>query len=338
MSFCKKIIITGGSGFIGSHLIQMALDKNFIVMNLDKLNYCSNSKKYNNKNYYFKKIDLAKELEVNTILKNFKPDAIVNCAAETHVDRSILNPKIFIDSNIASTLNLLNFVKDRKKKIRFIQVSTDEVFGSLKNNNKKFNLKSKYDPKSPYSASKAAADFFVKAFGNTYNIDYSVTNCSNNFGAYQYPEKLIPLIIIKCIQKKKIPIYGKGTNIREWLFVKDHCDAIIKILQKNKVKKTYLIGSNNEKKNIDIVNYICEWFLKNVDKSFDYKKLKTFVKDRKGHDLRYSINYSDTAQNLKWKPRSNFKECLDETIKFYIKNYHQLKKIFPYEKKNNYLW
>ena len=338
MNNLKKIVITGGSGFIGSHLVKMALKKNFTVMNLDKLNYCSNSLKYNNKNYTFKKINLIKKKDLIITLKKFNPDAIINCAAETHVDRSISSYTAFINSNIVGTLNLLNFIKDSKKKIKFIHMSTDEVFGSLKNTQDKFNLKSNYDPRNPYSASKASSDFFVRSFGHTYNINYTITNCSNNFGPYQYPEKLIPMTIIKCIQKKKIPIYGKGINIREWLFVDDHCNAIIKILQKKKVKSTYLIGSKNEKKNIDIINHICDWFSKNIDNFFDYRQLKNFVKDRKGHDLRYSIDYYETSRDLKWRPKKNFEKSLNETIKFYINNYNNLKTLFPYEKKNNYPW
>jgi dTDP-glucose 4,6-dehydratase len=338
MTQIKKIVITGGSGFIGSHLVKMALDKNYVVLNIDKLSYCSNSIKYNHKNLIFRKIDLLNCSLLYKTLKNFKPDAIIHCAAETHVDNSIKNPKVFIDSNITSTFNILNFLRESKKKIKYIHISTDEVFGSLKNKNKKFNLSSKYDPQSPYAASKAGSDFFVRSFGNTYNIKYTITNCSNNYGPYQYLEKLIPLTIIKCIQKKNIPVYGNGDNIREWIFVKDHCEAILKILKKNNPKTTYLIGSKNEKKNIDVVRAICDYFSKNDNKKFDYNSLITFVKDRKGHDYRYSLDYTQTSKNLNWKPISNFSKSLENTIEFYIHNYHLLKKIFPYEKKNNYIW
>ena len=337
MDYIKKIVITGGSGFIGSHLVKISLKNSYKVLNLDKLNYCSNYQLFNNKNYSFKKIDIADENKVFKIIKKFNPDAIINCAAETHVDKSILAPNIFLDSNIISTLSLLNFLRKSKKKIKFIHLSTDEVFGSILGN-KKFNLKSKYDPKSPYSASKAAADFFIRSYGNTYNIKFIIIHCTNNYGPYQYPEKLIPLTILKCLQKKKIPIYGKGINVREWIHVEDYCNAVFKILNKNDPKNTYLVGSGYEKKNIDIVNYICNWFSNNYDKSFNYNKLKLFVTDRKGHDKRYAIDSTQTRKNLNWKPKFNFQDGLNNTINFYIKNFRNLKKIFPYEKKNNFIW
>ncbi len=333
-----KLVITGGSGFIGSQLVRIALDKNYVVMNIDKLSYCSNHTKFSHKNLTFKKLDLFDGINLNKTLKKFNPDAIIHCAAESHVDNSIKNPSIFIDSNITSTVNILNFLRKTKKEIKYIHISTDEVFGSLKKNDKKFNLSSKYDPQSPYAASKAGSDFFVRSFGNTYNIKYSITNCSNNYGPYQYPEKLIPLTIIKCIQKKNIPVYGNGKNVREWIFVKDHCEAILKILKKKYPKQTYLIGSKNEKKNIDIVYAICDYFTAKHKKNFNYRSLITFVKDRKGHDFRYSIDYTQTSNNLKWKPKSSFSKSLEKTIKFYVENYQKFKKIFPYEKKNNYIW
>ena len=336
MNKIKNLVITGGNGFIGSHLVEIALKKNLRVLNIDKLNYCSNSKKFNHQNYFFKKLDLTNGKKLSIILKKFGPDAIINCAAESHVDRSIDNPEIFVHSNINSTLNILNLIKNYKKKVKFIQVSTDEVFGSLKNNKKKFDLKSKYDPKSPYSASKASSDFFVRSFGNTYNIDYVITNCSNNYGPYQYIEKLIPVVILSCIKKKYIPVYGKGQNIREWIFVNDHCEALLKILFKKKTNDTYLIGSKNEFSNIKIINYICKWFHENIDRTFNYNTLIKFIPDRKGHDFRYALDYSQTSKNLNWFPKSNFNESLILTIKFYLENFSKLKKIFPYEKKNNY--
>jgi len=338
MNKIRNLVITGGSGFIGTNLIEIALKKNLRVLNIDRLNYCSNSRKFNHRNYLFKKLDLTNGKKLNIVLKKFKPDAIINCAAESHVDRSINNPGIFVHSNIFSILNILNFVKNYSKKIKLIHVSTDEVFGSLKNNKNKFDLKSKYDPKSPYSASKASSDFFVRSFGNTYNIDYVITNCSNNYGPYQYTEKLIPVVILSCIKKKKIPIYGNGRNIREWIFVKDHCEALIKILYKKRTKDTYLIGSNNEFSNVKIINFICEWFNENIDKTYNYKALKKFVVDRKGHDFRYALDYSQTSKDLNWFPRSNFNETLILTIKFYLENFSKLKNIFPYEKKNSYPW
>ena len=337
MDRIKKIVITGGSGFIGSHLVKIFLKNSYKILNLDKLNYCSNYQLFNNKNYSFKKINIADENKVFKTLKKFNPDAIINCAAETHVDKSILAPNVFLDSNIISTLSLLNFLKKSKKKIKFIHLSTDEVFGSVEVK-KKFNMKSKYDPKSPYSASKAAADFFIRAFANTYNIKFVIINCSNNYGPYQYPEKLIPLTILKCIQKKKIPIYGKGTNIREWIYVEDYCEMIVKIIKKNNPKNTYLVGSGCEKKNIDVVNYICKWFSSNFDKTFNYNKLRIFVADRQGHDKRYAIDSRETRKDLNWKPKFEFKYALDKTIKFYVNNFHRLKKIFPYDKKNNFIW
>ena len=325
----KKVIITGGNGFIGSYLINKFLNKDFLVLNIDKLSKESQKIKLNNKNYFFKKCDLLNEKKLNMILNDFKPNIIINSAAESHVDRSLKLPKYFYENNVSSTLNLLEFIRKSKDKIELIHVSTDEVFGSLKINQKKFNIDSKYAPTSPYSASKASSDHAVRAYGKSFGLHYKITNCSNNYGPFQYPEKLIPVIIIKCIERKNIPIFSNGENIRDWIYVTDHVDAIFEVYKKGKNYSTYLIGSNNEIKNIDITKKICRIFDK-LYKKKNSEKLIKFVKDRKGHDFRYAINNSRISKETAWKPLIKFEEGLENTIKFYFNNYKKLKKIFPY--------
>ena len=325
----KKILITGGSGFIGSFIIKKFIKKKCHVLNLDKLSSVSQKLVLRDKNYFFKKCDI---LNSNHFIKNvyeFQPDIIIHCAAESHVDRSISSPHFFFENNLMGTINVLDAIKNSKKKIRLVHISTDEVFGSLKLNKKKFNSLSKYDPRSPYAASKAASDFAVRSYGETYDINYSITNCSNNYGPYQFPEKLIPVIIKNCILRRSIPIYGQGTNIRDWIHVDDHAEAIYKIAVKGKNKGTYLIGANNEISNLDLTKTICDLF----DKIFLFqnsKKLITFVQDRKGHDLRYAIDFSKTKSEIGWQPKISFIKGLKETIEFYYRNFKYLKKIFPY--------
>lgn len=323
----KKVIITGGCGFIGSHLIYRALKKKYFVINLDKLSYASQKMKIKNKNYKFFKLDLKNEKKLNYIFKKFEPDIVINCAAESHVDNSIKGPKVFYESNLIGTVNLLNNSIQSKKDIKFLQVSTDEVFGSLRFNKSKFTENSRYNPRSPYSSSKAAADHAVRAYGETYKLKYFITNCSNNYGPYQYPEKLIPLVITNCINKKMIPVYGNGKNVRDWIHVNDHVNAIFAVLEKSKPFESYLIGANNEISNIQLVKLICDKYKKLKNDSFDYKKLIKFVTDRKGHDLRYAISSKKIKKKLGWVSKIKFQDGIEKTIKFYIKN-QNLKKIY----------
>jgi dTDP-glucose 4,6-dehydratase len=324
----KKILVTGGLGFIGSHLIKMLLTKKYNILNIDKITYASQKLNIKNKNYSFHKIDLCNYKSLKNKICSYKPNIIINCAAETHVDRSIDNPKNFINSNIIGTFNILEILKNLKT-MKYIHISTDEVFGSI--NKGKFNEKSNYKPNSPYAASKASSDHLVRAYGSTYGINFCITNCTNNYGPYQYPEKLIPVVINKCIKKEKIPVYGDGKNIRDWIYVKDHCNALLKIIKSGKKGKTYLLGGNNELSNIEIVNQICEMYDKITKNKNNSKNLISFVKDRKGHDFRYAINIKQTSKDLRWKPKINFKKGLETTISFYINNYNKLNKIYKFD-------
>ena len=316
----EKIIITGGLGFIGSNLINILKDKYFII-NIDKVSYASN---FNNidsniKNYKFYKQDINNKVFIKNILKKYTPSIIFNLAAETHVDRSIDGPKQFIESNILGVFNLLESIRNYQKKIKLIHISTDEVYGDIKKNYKS-KEEDAYNPSSPYSASKASGDFLIKSYIRTYKIPAIITNCCNNFGPNQYPEKLIPTIIYNILNKKHIPIYGKGKNIREWIYVKDHCDAIVKIAEKGICGENYNIGSGTVLNNIQIAKKIISTF-KKITFSENIESKIHLVKDRPGHDMRYCLDSSKIRNKLKWKFESSFDQRIDETIIWYINKF-----------------
>ena len=327
----KKIIVTGGLGFIGSNLIELLIKKNYFVINIDKITYSSNF--YNTKdfvkldNYKFIKLDI-KNKKIKDIFLKYKPIAIFNLAAETHVDRSIDNPNIFIQSNIVGVYNLLESFKvfSRKNKSKLIHISTDEVYGDIIKGRSK--EKDSYQPSSPYAASKAASDHLVSSYIRTYKIPAIVTNCSNNYGPKQHPEKLIPKLIYNIINNKELPIYGKGINSREWIFVKDHCEALIKIFLKGKVGEFYNIGSNKNLNNLEVAREILISSNK-IFKIGNKVKIK-LIKDRPGHDVRYALNSNKIKKKLGWKPKINFTKGLKLTINWYLKNmdyYNSIKKI-----------
>jgi dTDP-glucose 4,6-dehydratase len=324
----EKIIVTGGLGFIGSNLINILKDKYFII-NIDKISYASNFKNIdpNIKNYKFYRQDINNKIFIKNILKKYKPSTIYNLAAETHVDRSIDAPKIFIENNILGVFNLLESIRVYKKKIKLIHISTDEVYGDIKKNQKS-KEKDPYNPSSPYSASKASGDLLIKSYIRTYKIPAIITNCCNNFGPNQYPEKLIPTIIYNILNHKLIPIYGKGKNEREWIYVKDHCNALIKIAEKGLVGENYNIGSGTVLNNIQITKKIISVF-KKINPNLYIKTKVQFVKDRPGHDLRYCLDSSKVKSKLEWKCESSFDQRLNETIAWYInkfkKNYFKNK-------------
>jgi dTDP-glucose 4,6-dehydratase len=317
----KKIVVTGGSGFIGSNLVKYLLKKKYFVINIDKLTYSGNP--YNtknlkkNKNYVFFKCDLNNKKKIIYILKRFKPDGIFNLAAETHVDRSIDDPRSFINSNILGTYNLLESLLEYKRKIRLIHVSTDEVYGDIING--RSDEKYPYNPSSPYSSSKASADHLVRSYVRTFKVPAIISNCCNNYGPNQFPEKLIPKLIFNIMNKKDLPIYGKGKNSREWLHVQDHCEALLKIFLKGKIGENYNVGSGINLTNIDIAKKLLK--IANIQNKGTGKKVKIkFVKDRPGHDFRYALNNKKILNKLGWKSKVGLNQGLLQTYNWYFKN------------------
>ncbi len=324
----KKIIVTGGLGFIGSNLIELLLKNNFFVINIDKATYSSNLynvKEFrNSKKYKFIKLDINNKKFKNLLFK-YKPLGIFNLAAETHVDRSIDNPNSFIQSNIVGVYNLLESFKifSKKYKSRLIHISTDEVYGDVLNG--RTSERYPYQPSSPYAASKAASDHLVSSYVRTYNLEAIITNCSNNYGPKQHPEKLIPKLIYNILNNNSLPIYGKGTNSREWIYVKDHCEALLKVFLKGKQGHFYNIGSNKNLNNLEVTKKLLNES-KKIIKLGNKVKIK-FIKDRPGHDMRYALNSNKIKSELKWYPKTNFSKGIKMTFDWYLKNKNYFKSI-----------
>ncbi len=333
----KKILITGGAGFIGSHVVKWFVNRHpeITIVNLDKLTYAGNllnlSDIENKPNYHFVKGDIVDEGDVFSLFREYNFDTVIHLAAESHVDRSIASPMAFVHTNVEGTVNLLNaarhFWGEHYDKQRFYHVSTDEVYGSLGDEGL-FREDTPYDPRSPYSASKASSDHFVRAYHHTFGLPVILSNCSNNYGPYQFPEKLIPLFINNIIEKKPLPVYGKGENVRDWLYVEDHARAIEMILQDGKVGETYNIGGQNEWKNIDLIRLLCRIMDQKLDRPEGAsEELISFVKDRAGHDLRYAIDAGKIEKELGWEPSVTFEEGLSKTVDWYLSNPEWLKQV-----------
>lgn len=342
----RRVIVTGGAGFIGSNLIHLLLaETQCEVFNVDKLTYAGNleslSSVEGHPNYHFRQVDIVDEAAVERLIRSIAPDAIMHLAAESHVDRSIDGPGAFIQTNIVGTFNLLNSSRDfwndlgaaEKDRFRFHHISTDEVYGALKAEDSAFTEATSYDPHSPYSASKAASDHLVRAWNITYGMPVLITNCSNNYGPYQFPEKLIPVVILRAIQGRSIPVYGDGKNVRDWLYVEDHARALMRVLESGRPGETYNIGGDNEMQNIDLVNALCEILdqempISSNDRLTDvqretlgsYRELIEFVTDRPGHDLRYAIDASKVNSELGWAPREEANSGFRKTVKWYLEN------------------
>ena len=329
----KKVIVTGGCGFIGSNLIKYLLNKKYFVINIDNLSYSANQynlKGLKTKNYIFIKSDINNRNLILKTLYKFKPFVTYNLAAETHVDRSIDGPKPFIHSNINGVFNLLECIRfynnSSKKKTKLIHISTDEVYGDIVNKNKRADENYSYRPSSPYAASKASADHLVRSYIRTYNFPAIISNCSNNYGPQQFPEKLIPKLIFNILNKKPLPIYGKGLNSREWIYVWDHCRALELLSRKGKIGENYNIGSGYDLNNLALTKLILKIMKKKLSKIDKKVKIK-FVKDRPGHDIRYALNSKKIQKNLKWKATINIEEGLFKTINWYINNLEYFKSI-----------
>ena len=326
-----KVIVTGGAGFIGSEVIRQTLKLGWDVVNVDKLTYGGapdfSDLSQNNANYSFEHINICDEKKLRKIFFHHKPDYIINLAAESHVDRSIDSPSAFIKSNIEGTFHLLETALEyiqtlsgiKKTLFRFLQVSTDEVFGELQPRDEPFTSRSPYAPRSPYSASKAASDHLARAWHYTYNLPVIISHSSNNYGPYQLPEKLIPLMIIKGIQKRKMPIYGSGENIRDWIHVSDHASALIKILTNGRIGESYLVGANDEFSNIKVVEKICS-ILDKILGEEPHRQYISFVEDRPSHDQRYALDSTKMSDELGWSPKIKFQDGLKNTILWYLDN------------------
>lgn len=330
-----KIIVTGGAGFIGSNLILHLLEKHpdWRIYNIDKLTYASDTSYLNayrdSERYHFKKVDLVNRDEVHDVVHSFKPDGVFHLAAESHVDNSIKGPEPFIQSNIVGTFNILEECRqlwaeneDSWKKNRFLHVSTDEVYGTLGKEGF-FTEDTPYAPNSPYSASKAGSDMIVRSYFHTYGMNVVTTNCSNNYGPHQHDEKLIPTVIRKALNEEAIPVYGKGDNVRDWLYVQDHCEAMELVFREGMAGENYNIGGNNEWQNLELVHNICDILNEEAgrENGADYKDLINFVTDRPGHDFRYAIDAGKIKQELGWEPSGDFEGMLRQTILWYIQKY-----------------
>lgn len=327
----KTLLITGGAGFIGSHLVRLLVNKypNYRIVNLDKLTYAGNLENLKDiqdaSNYQFVKGDIVDADFLDRLFAEHKFDGVIHLAAESHVDRSIDHPMEFVTTNVIGTVNLLNTAKKYwkdadKDAVRFFHVSTDEVFGSL-HDDSYFLETTAYDPQSPYSASKASSDHFVRAYGNTYKLPFVVSNCSNNYGSHQFPEKLIPLFISNILQEKPLPVYGTGENVRDWLWVMDHCSAIDVIFHNGKNGETYNIGGKNEWQNIELIKVLCKLMDEKLGRETgSSESLITYVTDRPGHDARYAIDPTKIERELGWEPSVTFEEGLSKTIDWYLAN------------------
>ena len=338
MAIEQTILITGGAGFIGSAVVRQYIEQtDCTVVNVDKLTYAGNLESLgpalDHPRHVFMQADITDRQTMDKIFHSYQPDAVIHLAAESHVDRSIEGPAEFIQTNILGTYTILEAARfywtrlpeDRRSDFRFLHISTDEVFGSLEDKGL-FSESTPYDPSSPYSASKASSDHLVRAWHRTYGLPVLITNCSNNYGPYQFPEKLIPLIILNALENKPLPVYGHGENIRDWLYVEDHANALRLVLEKGRPGETYNIGGHCEKKNIEVVREICDIleeqakFREQIKSNEGYRPLITFVPDRPGHDLRYAIDASKIQQELGWQPQETFASGLRKTVQWYLEN------------------
>lgn len=324
-----KILVTGGAGFIGSAVIRKAIGAGHGIVNVDALTYAACTSNLDsisdNPDYVLEKADICDRAALDRIFSHHKPDSVMHLAAESHVDRSIDGPGQFMETNVMGTFHMLEASRaywvhnDKPQTFRFHHISTDEVFGSLGETGM-FTEDTPYDPRSPYSASKASSDHIVRAWQETYGFPVLITNCSNNYGPYQFPEKLIPVVILKALSGQKIPIYGKGDNVRDWLYVEDHADALLTVLEKGVIGRTYNIGGENEAQNIEIVQHICALLDKKRPKDSPYEQQIHFVTDRPGHDMRYAIDPTRIREELGWRPSVTLEEGLDKTVSWYLDN------------------
>jgi dTDP-glucose 4,6-dehydratase len=329
-----KILVTGGAGFIGSAVVRLAISRGHTVVNLDSLTYAACldnvATASDNPNYFLEHKDIRNRNDLDLIFSKHKPDAVMHLAAESHVDRSIDDPSDFIETNITGTFNLLEAARSywqtigKPKSFRFHHISTDEVFGSLPSDpSVRFTEETPYDPRSPYSASKASSDHLVRAWHETYGLPVVLTNCSNNYGPFHFPEKLVPVIILRALAEKSLPIYGDGSNIRDWLYVEDHADALLLVLAQGEIGRSYNIGGENELTNLELVHTICKILNRLIPRSKgSYAELIRFVKDRPGHDQRYAIDSSRIKNELGWQPSFTVEQGLEKTVQWYLDNKH----------------